>query len=175
MAVSDIFEQISTRQIVALMLHDQLSDYFGFLGLRGYQALHEQRYRAESAEMRATHRFYLSRFGRLLPAGRPEDPAALPSAWRGRSWAEVDASTRRRAVKDGFERWVSWERGTCQLLSQSVRQLLDLGEIASADYVRRMLADTDQELADAAQMLLELEAVDYDLTVIVPAQTALEG
>lgn len=174
MAVSDIFEQISTRQIVALMLHDQLADYFGFLGLRGYQALHEQRYREESAEMRATHRFYLSRFNRLLPAGRPEDPAVLPTSWRGRERAEVDASTRRRAVKDGFERWVSWERGTCQLLSQSARQLLDAGELAAADYVRRLLVDVDEERAEATAMLLELEAVDYDLGVIVPAQATLE-
>lgn len=173
MAAADVFAQISTRQIVALMLHDQLADYFGFLGLAGYRALHEHRYREESAGMRATHRYYLSRYQRLIPAGRPEDPAVLPSGWSGRERSEVDASTRRKAVREGFHRWVEWERGTCQLLAQSVGQLSELGEVAAADEVRRMLRDTDQELADAREMLLELEAVDYDLSVIVPAQEAM--
>lgn len=173
MTAAEIFEQISTRQIVALMLHDQLADYFDFLGLPGYRALHEYRCRDESEGMRATHRYYLSRFQRLIPTGRPEDPAVLPSSWSGRERSEVDASTRRKAVREGFRHWVEWERGTCQLLAQSARDLSDIGEVAAADEVRRMLHETDQELADAQEMLLELEAVDYDLTVILPAQEAL--
>ena len=47
----DVFAEVNARYIAALMLHDQMANYFDFLGLHGYKRLHEHQYtrRAGSA------------------------------------------------------------------------------------------------------------------------------
>ena len=40
-SVESIFSEINARMIAALMFHDQMSDYFDFLGMKGYKRLHE--------------------------------------------------------------------------------------------------------------------------------------
>lgn len=37
----DVFSVINTRQITALMFHDEMADLFDFLGLRGFKRMHE--------------------------------------------------------------------------------------------------------------------------------------
>ena len=49
-SVEAIFSEINARMIAALMLHDQMTDYFDFLGMKGYKRLHEYQYFDESLE-----------------------------------------------------------------------------------------------------------------------------
>ena len=39
-SVEDVFSEINARQIAAIMIHDQMADYFDFLGLSGYNYLY---------------------------------------------------------------------------------------------------------------------------------------
>ena len=46
-SVDDVFAEINARQIAALMMHDQMADYFDFLGLSGYKRLPVPVFRGE--------------------------------------------------------------------------------------------------------------------------------
>ena len=173
MTVGEIFSQISDRQVTGLMLHEQMADYYDFLNLRGYKRMHEYHYLAESASMRGVHRYYINHFNKLLTAGHPVNPAAIPSSWANYSRFDVDAATKRRAVKDGLAKWREWEAETKKLYEKMYKHLCEMDEIAAAGKVRQLIEDVDQELKCVERMKLELDAVDYDLSVIVPCQTAL--
>ena len=40
MTVDEIFSKLSGHMIKGLMIHDQMSDYYDFLSLRGYKRCH---------------------------------------------------------------------------------------------------------------------------------------
>ena len=48
MTVEEIFGKIVQHQIKGLMIHEQLSNYYDFLGLSGYKRFHECHYYEEN-------------------------------------------------------------------------------------------------------------------------------
>ena len=58
--VESIFSEINARMIAALMFHDQMSDYFDFLGMKGYKRLHEYQYFSESLERKKLNQYYIN-------------------------------------------------------------------------------------------------------------------
>ena len=48
MTVEEIFSKISQRMIGGLMFHEQMSNYYDFLNLRGYKKCHEYHYLEET-------------------------------------------------------------------------------------------------------------------------------
>lgn len=173
MTAAEIFCRISAHQITGLMLHEQMADYYDFLGLRGYKRMHEYHYFEESAAMRSVHRYFINHFGRLILSAHPTNPAVIPSGWGNYSRFDVDVSTKRRAIKDGFVKWREWETETKKLYQESYKSLCEIGEIAAASKVRQLLEKVDQELKCVERMKLELDSVDYDLGVIMPCQAAM--
>lgn len=79
-------------------------------------------------------------------------------------------NTKRNAVKDINQRWISWEKSTKEYITQLHKQLMDLGELAAALYFEKMLKKVDKELAHAETFFLELETVGYDLVHMVEEQ-----
>ena len=52
MTIDEIFSQLGAHMVEGLMIHSQMSDYFGFLGLKGYQECHKYHYFEENANYR---------------------------------------------------------------------------------------------------------------------------
>lgn len=173
MKPSEIFGRISTRQVEGMMLHDQMADAFAFLTLPGFEKLHEKQYHSESAEMRCLHRYYINHMDMLMADGRPDDPRALPKSWAGYTRQQVTTDTKRKAVREMMERWVSWETETRGIYQECYMHLTDCGEIAAACEVKRLLLDVDEELCRAKELHLRLEAVMYDMPTIEQMQGEL--
>lgn len=173
MTREEIFSAISARQIEGIMLHDQLVQCFTFLHLDGYKRLQEFRFMDEAAEHRNMVRFYIERYNRLIPGAHAGNPAVIPESWMGRTRLEVDTATKRMAVRDMFKRWVNWESSTVSRLQAHAQALYSTGDIVYADYIGRMAQDVSNVLKTATGMMIDLEAVDYDMTAILDRQPAL--
>lgn len=173
MTREEIFSAISSRQIEGIMLHDQMAQCFTFLHLDGYKRLQEFRFMDEAAEHRNMVRYYIERYNRLIPGAHASNPAILPESWMGRTRLEVDTGIKRMAVKDLFKRWVNWESSTVSRLQAHAQALYSTGDIVCADYIGRMAQDVADELKTATGMMIDLEAVDYDMTAILDRQPAL--
>lgn len=104
-------------------------------------------------------------------------PACHPYEGRGSGNADagcrVDTATKRMAVRDMFKRWVNWESSTLSSLQAHAQALYSTGDIVCADYIGRMAQDVADELKTATGMMIDLEAVDYDMTAILDRQPAL--
>lgn len=170
MTVEEVFAKINSHEIEGIMLHDQLAEYFDFLNLHGYKRMHEYRALCEFAEHRGIVRYYINHYNRLLPETAAANPAAIPVNWRGYSRQQVDASTKRKAIREAFVKWREWETETKKLYESSYCELCEIGEVAAACKVKSLVADVDEELKNVDRKYMKLESIDYDLPTIYLCQ-----
>lgn len=170
----EVFEKVSAHQVEGMMLHDQLADGFHFLALPGFAHMHEKQFEEESREMRKVKKYFISRMNVLLGEGRPENPHALPKSWMNYTRQQVTADSKRKAVRELMERWVSWEKETKKLYSEAWAMLTEAGEIAAACMIKELLRDVDEELSRAEELHLRMEAVTYDMATVDQIQVELE-
>ena len=64
MTINEIFSQLSQHMIKGLMMHTQLSDYFNFLGLKGYSQCHKYHYFEENNNYKQLCDYYLNHYNK---------------------------------------------------------------------------------------------------------------
>ena len=173
MTIDEVFTELSGHMIKGLMIHDQMSDYYDFLSLRGYKRCHEYHYKKEMSDYRRLHRYVINHYGKLIEEKRIDNPESIPSSWYRYNRSEVDASTKRTAVKNGIEKWVSWEKETKDLYQRMYRELMSMKEEATALFLQEYIKDVDCELKWAERKAIELSDTDYSLAFILGEQKHL--
>lgn len=173
MRTCEAFETVSKHQIEGMMLHDQLADAFEYLALPGFEAMHEYRFADESKAMRALHLYYISRYNSIVPDFHPSSIDLL-RCWRGGE-RRAAMDTRRKHVRELFEKWVEWERDTKLLYQRIVAELCNAGEVAAAHEMLELVKDVDEELANAEAMHMRLDSIAYDMPTVEQMQDALEN
>lgn len=170
MTVEEIFSQISDHMIQGIMTHSQLSDYYNFLGLKGYAKCHEYHFISENCNFRKLSWYYLKHFNKLIPELQTPNPNIIPQSWLKYKRQDVDASTRKSAIAAGIEKWVAWETNTKAFYQNMFQELITIGEVAAAMELKFFLLDVDEELATAQQKHIEQKSIDYDITSIISVQ-----
>ena len=173
MEVKDIFSELSAHMIKGLMIHTQLSDYYDFLNLHGYKRCHEYHAILEMKDYECLKRYYIEHYNKLIEEKPIENPDIIPSGWYPYSRQEVDIATKRSAVKTGIERWVAWEKETKDLYQRMYRELMSIGEVASAEKLSKFVCGVDKELKWAQRKHIELADADYDMGFIMGEQDYL--
>lgn len=174
MNVDEIFAAISARMIEGMMYHDQMTRYYSFLGLKGYQYMHEYHFAEETMGLRDVNAYYTDHYCKLIPERRVSDPSKIPQGWYSHVRRDVDPATRKKAIQTASEDWVAWEIETKGLYEKAACDLLDLGEMPAYAKVMEYVNDVSDETACARDELLALEATGYDLPFIVDRQTYLK-
>lgn len=165
-----VFSAISDRQILGIMTHADLADYYDFLGLMGFKRLHEYRALKETVEMRGVHRYYIDHFNGLLEIPKTDFTSPIPAMWRTRTRFDVDRSAEPESVRAGMDAWREWEHSAKRAYEEAYESLCDMGEVAAARKACALVEDADREAKRADLMCIKLASVDYDLRVIVPMQ-----
>lgn len=171
--IEEIYSQLSSHMVKGVMFHEQMADYYDFLNLHGYKRCHEMHAFAEFKGLRRLHRYFINHYNKLVTEAPVESPEAIPASWLKYSRQDVDIQTRRNAVKAGIEKWVEWETETKKLYQDMYRELMSLGEVASANTFAECVTDVDRELKYAQRKHITLMSVDYDIDYIVMEQDAL--
>ena len=173
MTTDEIFKTLSSHMIEAMMIHDQLADAFAFLNLNGFKRISEYQFKKESACYRKLHRYYIDRYHKLVSESRVEDPELIPSSWHNYTRPDVDANSKRNAVKNMINEWVSWEKDTKKLYQGMSKELEEQGEVSAASYLDHLIDDVDCELKKAERLSIDLASVDYDMRYILEIQKPL--
>lgn len=168
--LEDVYHEINSRQIAALMFHRQMSDYFDFLGLRGYKRLHEYQYLCECKENLCLSRYYINHHGKLLSDRFSGEVKMIPDAWITANRISVGRSTKQKAVEDGFNAYHSWEAETKDVYEKYVAKLRESGHEADAIFVDCLVEDVDKELKKVERIILDLISTGYDMVYIVESQ-----
>ncbi|SCI94668.1 Uncharacterised protein [uncultured Clostridium sp.] len=172
-SVDDVFAEINARQIAALMMHDQMADYFDFLGLSGYKRLHLYQYFAESKERRDVAHYYINHHGKLIPDRFEGNVQMIPESWRSANRMSVGKSTKQKAVEDGFSVYLGWEQATKDVYQKYATALREQGYVADAIFVDRLVEDVDNELERLERIITDLITSGYDPVYILESQKEL--
>jgi hypothetical protein len=163
----EMFHCLSEHMINGVMFHANMADYFRFMGLSGFAQLHEHRYECESHDLRELHRWAICNFDKLIQPMSKSEKSPIPDAMYGYARCDISRGVRQSAVKGAFEAWVKWETDTVNLL-QSMYCSCEEADIKR--YLQCMIDETRNELGDAVEIHLRLEACDYDMSYIVSIQ-----
>ena len=173
MTLDEIYSKLATHMIKGMMFHEQMANYYDFLGLKGYKRCHEYHFFSESASFRCISRYAINHSNKLIELDRVDDPEAIPSSWFKYNRHDVDANTRMNAVKSGVQNWVEWETDTKELYERMFKECMAINEVATAFKVKEFVLDVDKELKCAERKMIKLSAIDYDMSVIMPEQDEL--
>lgn len=170
MTVEEIYAKIAQHMVKGLMFHEQLANYYDFLGLRGYKRCHEYHFLAENCAYREVCRYFINHHNKLIPYLPVEDPKVIPDSWYRYTRQDVDNGTKKNAIKNALSSWVEWEKETKQLYEQMYKELMDIGEVASALKIKELICDVDCELKKVERYYIDCKSIDFDLQSIVPSQ-----
>ena len=170
MTISEIYSNIYSHMIKGMMIHEQLADYYDFLGLEGYKRCHEYHFLLETCAFRGLCRYYINHHNKLIPEQKIDNPDVIPQSWYKYTRQDVDTNTKRNAVKEALNAWVNWEKETKQLYEKSYNELIALNEVASACKIKELIKDVDCELKKAERYLLNKKAIDFDINDIIAEQ-----
>lgn len=169
----EIFSEINNRFIGAIMMHGQFADYFDFLGLRGYKRLHEYQHLAESIERRKVCRYYINHHNALIKEDFSGEVKIVPDAWYTAKRLSVGKSTKQKAVEDGFLEYHNWESETKSVYEKYAQKLREIGSVADAIFVEKLVEDVSAELKTVEQMISDLISTGYDMVYITESQSEI--
>ena len=98
----------------------------------------------------------------------------IPTNWYSHTRYDVDASTKRNAVKEGFNKWLSYEKDTRQYLSQMAQKLEQMNEREAARKLDHLIEHVEKEISTAENKMMDLESTGYDMSYILQQQNELK-
>lgn len=122
MTVIEIFSELSDHMLEGLMTHEQLANYYDFLGLSGYKKCHEYHFYDEMLGYRKVQNYFINHYNKLIPESIRDFSNIIPAAWYEVARKDVDAATRSAAVKTGMELWVKWEQDTKKFYEKEIQR-----------------------------------------------------
>ena len=149
MTIEEIFSELAAHAIEGMMVHDQMMSYYCFLNLKTYAKCHEDHYWTESNDYFKIKKHYFKYHNKLIQEQKIDNPNIIPKSWYSYYREDVDTSTKRSAVRNGFEKWVDWEEKTKTLYKRLYEELVNLKEYNDAHLVEELLYDVEKELAHA--------------------------
>ena len=173
MTVEEIFNQISNHMVKGIMFHAQMSDYYNFLGLKGYSKCHEYHFICENYNFRKLSHYFLNHYDKIIQDLPTSNSSIIPASWAKYKRQDVDAATRKSAIQTGIENWVKWEQNTKLIYEKMYIELISLKEIDAAMEIKKYISDVSEELTKAKQKHIEEKSIDFDITVLIEEQDEL--
>lgn len=172
-SVESIFSEINARMIAALMFHDQMADYFDFMGMKGYKRLHEYQYFSESVERKKVNQYYINHHNKLIPNNYSGQVEVIPENWQTANRISVGKSTKQKGIEDGFNQYHEWEAETKSLYEHYASKLRETGSVADAIMVEKLVEDVDNELKKLERIIVDLISSGYDMVYITESQQSI--
>ena len=169
-SVESTFSEINARMITALMFHDQMADYFDFLGMKGYKRLHEYQYFTESLERKKLNQYYINHHNKLIPDIYSGQVTMIPENWKTANRISVGKSTKQKGIEDGFSQYHEWESETKNLYEHYSSRLREMGAVADAIIVEKLVEDVNSELKKLERIIVDLISSGYDMVYITESQ-----
>ena len=164
--VEQIYSEIDERMGKGLCFHEQLADYFCFLGLQGFKRMLEYQYMNECADKRKLHRRYIDMHHRILPVKQIQAPVFIPQSWSNYTTENIDDTVIPKFVKSALSEWKQWEEGTKETYKEAWNMLKDAGFATDAEHIKSMIKDVEKELKDIHRIAETLNGTGYDVNMI---------
>lgn len=170
MTCEEIFTKLINHMIEGIMTHEELANYYQFLGLPKYSKCHEKHYYEENKNYRKVYNYYIKTYNKMLKDIDVHIPEIIPDSWYQYSRHEVDMKTKQIAIQQGLEMWLNWETGTYDLFQKLYQELMKISKVHDAEIVKELICDVKEELEKIHQYKLNKISTNYDMIYIVEEQ-----
>ena len=184
--VQQLYSDLINRMKQGVEMHDQLADYYNFLNLPGYQKCHDYQMLCELLTYRKAKNAYMREYNQLVQPNVMMGMTnmgnnggnmngnnyanVIPTNWYKYTRYDVDASTKRNAVRDGFKRWIDYEKETKQYLTEMAKKLEQADERDAARKLDFLIDHVEKEIETAEEKMMALENAGYDMNYILQEQ-----
>ena len=173
MTCKEIFTEINKRQTLALMLHNEMSQYFSFLGLQGFKRMHCYQFKNESMEHLKTCLWYIDYRNELIPNDRLDAINLIPSDWFRVDRLSVSSVAKKNGTIKAMTEYHEWEKETKEVYSKYYAMLIDIDCIDCANFVNELVIDVTCELKKLERLVDKLKGVDFDMVYVTEIQSDL--
>lgn len=166
-----IFNELVKHKVEGVMFHIDMANIMDFMGLCGFKREHEYHALKEFADMRGIERYAINHINYMPNAnGANRVVDVIPSGWYNANRFQVNESDRRNKVRELYSKWKDWECDTKCFLEKSFKELVEIGAIASANKVNKLIFDVDMELKHLEREMIEYNSIGYDMVYIMEKQ-----
>ena len=193
--LQSLYGELINKMKQGVEMHEQLADYYNFLNLPGYQKLHEYQMLCELLTYRKAKDMYMKEYNQLVQPNymsnllnmnnnmgqnnnmnpSPSNSGnyaenVIPQNWYKYTRYDVDSGTKRNGVKEGFQKWLGYEKDTKQFLTQMEDKLHQMGEHEAARKLDYLIDHVCKEIESAEEKMISLESGGYDMNYILQTQ-----
>lgn len=169
-SAKEVYSAICSRQVVALMFHDEMADFFNFLGLHGFKKMHECQYCKESDERRHLKNYYMKHHNGILMQEDVEPLEVIPSDWVKYTRMDVTAPVRKQAVQRAMEQYRAWESETKAMYERCAYYLFSWHMISDFNMMNELIEGVSCELTCLEKLCIQLKSMDYDAGYVLSIQ-----
>lgn len=161
-----VYSDINEHMCKALAFHEQLADYFCFLGLQGFKRMLEYQYMKECAEKRKLHKRYINIHHRVIPFRQVTLPQFIPSDWSRFTTDSIDDSVIPKFVRSALNQYKDWEEKTKELYKEQCAILMDANMVTDYEFVKELVGDVEKELKKIHRLIENLNGTGYDVNMV---------
>ena len=167
----EIFQKLSNRMVGAMMIHTQLTELFNFIDLeidakRQRKQLHEESDGLLKLEKYAAQHYHL-----LIASDNPPQIDILNLSMLKQPNDKLSPDNKVYLIQYAMKEWIEWEEESKIIYENAYHNLVEMSEIAAADFVLQYVKDVDKELRDAELLYRVRDSIDWDLATIYDEQT----
>lgn len=173
MTVHEIFTTLANRMVGAIMLHTQLTELYVFIDLIPDARKQESQLLDETHGYCELNKHYIQHHHNFLFADNPPQVELLNLPVFKKESFELTPEDKARLIQYGMDEWIKWEQESKVIYEDAYRNLTDISEVASADFILKYVNDVNRELKDAEILFRCRDGINWDLPTIYDKQTRL--
>lgn len=165
-----LYSEIERHMVKGIMFHNDMSDYFNFIGLHGFKRIHEYQFYDEEIGRRKLCRKVLDMHNILIPHNKVEIEKYIPDDWYNYTRMDIDDSVIPKFVKNAWMMYKHWEEETKDLYTGIAYAFYEKGMLCDYELIKEYLHDVQIELKKIYRMCERLNIIAYDVVGISEMQ-----
>lgn len=166
-----LYSVLESHMVEGIMFHNDMSDYFNFIGLHGFKRIHEYQFYEENKNRRLLCRNVLDMHNKLIPHNEElKTKENIPKEWYSYTRMDIDDNILPKLVKSGWKTYKEWEEETKQLYQDIACLFYEKGMPIDSDIVLCYAKDAQEELKEIYRMCEKLNMIGYDVVGISDMQ-----
>lgn len=157
----------------AMMVHTQLTELFNFIDLKSDTKRQKKQLHEETDGLLKLEEYASQHHHILITSNNPPQVDILNLSMLKQQNDELSPDNKIYLIQYAIKEWIEWERESKIIYEDAYRNLVDMSEIAAADFVLQYVRDVDKELRDAELLYRVRDAIDWDLATIYDQQARL--
>lgn len=170
----EIFKKLSNRMVGAMMIHTQLTELFNFIDLEADAKRQKKQLHEESDGLLKLEKYAAQHHHILIMSDIPPQVDILNLSILKQPNDNLTPDDKIYLIKYGIKEWIKWEKESKIIYEDAYRNLLDMSEIAVAEFVMRYVKDVDKELRDAEFLYRTRDTIDWDLPTLYQKEVKIK-